>query len=54
MIEKSTIHLKESIRLGGFKMATAIDISWIGALSGLALAIILILFRLAPTYSLFY
>ncbi|AGK52286.1 GntP family permease [Bacillus sp. 1NLA3E] len=33
-------------------MATAIDISWIGALSGLALAIILILFRLAPTYSL--
>ncbi|MDR7239066.1 GntP family permease [Neobacillus drentensis] len=33
-------------------MTTAIDISWIGALSGLALAIILILFRLAPTYSL--
>lgn len=33
-------------------MATALDISWIGALSGLALAIILILFRLAPTYSL--
>ncbi|MCP8969943.1 GntP family permease [Ectobacillus ponti] len=32
--------------------ATALDISWIGALSGLALAIILILFRLAPTYSL--
>lgn len=30
----------------------ALDISWIGALSGLALAIILILFRLAPTYSL--
>lgn len=33
-------------------MTTALDISWIGALSGLALAIILILFRLAPTYSL--
>ena len=33
-------------------MATALDISWIGALSGLALAIILILFKLAPTYSL--
>lgn len=28
------------------------DISWIGALAGLALAIILILFKLAPTYSL--
>jgi len=28
------------------------DISWIGALAGLAIAIILILFRLAPTYSL--
>jgi len=28
------------------------DISWIGALSGLLLAIILILFKLAPTYSL--
>lgn len=40
-------------RLGGFKKTTAaLDISWIGALSGLALAIILILFRLAPTYSL--
>jgi gluconate:H+ symporter, GntP family len=33
-------------------MTAALDISWIGALSGLALAIILILFRLAPTYSL--
>lgn len=33
-------------------MAPVLDISWIGALSGLALAIILILFRLAPTYSL--
>ncbi|WP_251550424.1 GntP family permease [Neobacillus muris] len=33
-------------------MTQALDISWIGALSGLALAIILILFRLAPTYSL--
>ncbi|MDF2857978.1 MAG: hypothetical protein K0Q87_3829 [Neobacillus sp.] len=33
-------------------MAAALDISWIGALSGLALAIILILFRLAPTYAL--
>ena len=31
---------------------TALDISWIGALAGLALAIILILFRLAPTYAL--
>ncbi|TCZ78145.1 GntP family permease [Paenibacillus albiflavus] len=30
----------------------ALEISWIGALAGLALAIILILFRLAPTYSL--
>lgn len=33
-------------------MATGLDISWIGALCGLALAIILILFKLAPTYSL--
>lgn len=33
-------------------MATAIEISWIGALIGLALAIILILLKLAPTYSL--
>jgi gluconate:H+ symporter, GntP family len=33
-------------------MTTALDISWVGALSGLALAIILILFKLAPTYSL--
>ncbi|ALC92339.1 gluconate:proton symporter [Bacillus sp. FJAT-18017] len=33
-------------------MAASIDISWVGALLGLALAIILILFRLAPTYSL--
>jgi hypothetical protein len=32
-------------RLGGFKMKTAaLDISWIGALSGLAMVIILILF----------
>jgi GntP family gluconate:H+ symporter len=30
----------------------AIDISWIGALSGLLLAIIFILFKLSPTYSL--
>ncbi|GIP50035.1 High-affinity gluconate transporter [compost metagenome] len=33
-------------------MTAALDISWIGALAGLALAIILILFRLAPTYAL--
>ncbi|RJG23752.1 TRAP transporter large permease subunit [Paenibacillus thiaminolyticus] len=33
-------------------MEAALDISWIGALAGLALAIILILFRLAPTYAL--
>jgi GntP family gluconate:H+ symporter len=32
--------------------AAPLDISWIGALCGLGLAIILILFRLAPTYSL--
>lgn len=30
----------------------ALDISWFGALSGLALAIVLILMRLAPTYAL--
>ena len=30
----------------------AIHISWIGALSGLLLAIIFILFKLSPTYSL--
>ncbi len=39
------------IGLGGYMM-TALDISWIGALCGLALAIIFILFKLAPTYSL--
>ncbi|WP_033827599.1 GntP family permease [Bacillus andreraoultii] len=33
-------------------MEGILDISWIGALSGLLLAIILILFKLAPTYSL--
>ena len=33
-------------------MAAGLEISWIGALCGLALAIILILFKLAPTYSL--
>ncbi|MCK8487076.1 TRAP transporter large permease subunit [Paenibacillus sp. MBLB2552] len=33
-------------------MTAALDISWIGALAGLALAIILILLRLAPTYAL--
>lgn len=30
----------------------ALEISWIGALAGLALAIVLILFKLAPTYAL--
>lgn len=33
-------------------MAAGLEISWIGALAGLALAIALILFKLAPTYSL--
>ncbi|SEU10648.1 GntP family permease [Paenibacillus sp. NFR01] len=33
-------------------MSAALDISWFGALAGLALAIILILLRLAPTYAL--
>ncbi|MFC7678867.1 GntP family permease [Paenibacillus sp. GCM10028914] len=33
-------------------MEAALEISWMGALAGLALAIILILFRLAPTYAL--
>lgn len=33
-------------------MDAVLQISWIGALAGLALAIILILFRLAPTYAL--
>lgn len=33
-------------------MTATMDISWIGALAGLALAIILILYRLAPTYAL--
>lgn len=33
-------------------MTAAMDISWIGALAGLALAIALILLRLAPTYAL--
>ena len=33
-------------------MAAGLDISWIGALAGLAIAIVLILFRLAPTYAL--
>lgn len=33
-------------------MEAAMDISWIGALAGLALAIILILLKLAPTYAL--
>jgi GntP family gluconate:H+ symporter len=33
-------------------MTEALDITWIGALAGLALAIILILFKLAPTYAL--
>lgn len=33
-------------------MSGALDISWLGALAGLALAIVLILLRLAPTYAL--
>lgn len=33
-------------------MEAAMDISWFGALAGLALAIILILYKLAPTYAL--
>lgn len=33
-------------------MEAAMDISWFGALAGLALAIVLILYKLAPTYAL--